>query len=43
MQGTEELGCCYITMDFAMAASLNGVRLTQQLCHTYMDLFPTAL
>jgi hypothetical protein len=25
--------CCYITMDFAMAASQNGVCITQQMCH----------
>jgi hypothetical protein len=26
--------CCYITEDFATAASQNGVLMTQQMCHT---------
>jgi hypothetical protein len=26
--------CCYTTMDFALAASQNGVSITQQMCHT---------
>jgi hypothetical protein len=25
--------CCYITVDFAMAASHVGVSITQQMCH----------
>ncbi len=25
--------CCYITVDFATAASHNGVCMTQQICH----------
>ncbi len=31
-------GCCYITVDFAMAASQNGVCISQQMCHM-MTLF----
>ncbi len=31
--------CCYITVDFATAASQNGVRITRQICHT-MIFFP---
>ncbi len=30
--------CCYIIVDSAMAASLNGVCITQQVCHV-MILF----